>query len=125
MKLNPDCIRDILLTVESLMVPDVDGETDNITVDELSQHTSLSGYQINEIAYTVRKLFDEKMLKSGKTYIHETIPRIVDITPKGVQFIEATRSDSIWSKTKSILSSVASITATKLLESAISIALNQ
>lgn len=125
MKLNPDCIRDILLTVESLMVPDLDGETDYITVDELSQHPTLSGYQKNEIAYTVRNLFDEKMLKSGKTYIHETIPHIVDITSKGVQFIEATKLDSIWSKTKSILSSVASITATKLLESAISIALNQ
>jgi len=107
------------------MVPDLDGETDYITVDELSQHPSLSGYQKNEIAYTVRNLFDEKMLKSGKTYIHETIPHIVDITSKGVQFIEATKLDSIWSKTKSILSSVASITATKLLESAISIALNQ
>lgn len=123
-KLNPDCIRDILLTVEEIMIPDDNGRTSEITIAELSQHNNLSGYKKNEIAYTVLRLFDECMLKKGKTYIHEANPHIIDITTKGVQFIEATKSNSVWAKTKSSLASAVALTATKLLETAISIALN-
>ena len=125
MRLNPDCIRDILLTLDQLIVPNEYGLTDEILPEELCSHQQLSCYTQNEILYTVRHLFDEGMLKKGKLYVHESIPHIADITAKGYTFIDTAKSPTAWEKVKShLITKGLEVSATALYNIAINFALN-
>ena len=99
-RLNPDCIRDILLALNEKMIPDENGCVEPIDKDDILAIDSISNYSQNEILYTVRHLFDDDILKKGKTYINEPLPRISDITPKGHRLIEEISSNSKWNKSK-------------------------
>ena len=117
-RLNPDCIRDILLALNEKMIPDENGCVEPI--DNILAIDSISNYSQNEILYTVRHLFDDDILKKGKTYINEPLPRISDITPKGHRLIEEISSNSKWNKIKEALMSIGQITATAILNAALS-----
>ena len=93
-RLNPDCIRDILLALNEKMIPDENGCVEPIDKDDI--------------------------LKKGKTYINEPLPRISDITPKGHRLIEEISSNSKWNKIKEALMSIGQITATAILNAALS-----
>ena len=120
LRLTPDCIRDILLALNGKMIPDENGCVEPIDKDDILAINSISNYSQNEILYTVRHLFDDGILKKGKTYINEPLPRIADITPKGHQLIEEISSNSKWNKLKEALVSIGQITATAILNAALS-----
>lgn len=98
MKLNHDCIRDILLLIES----NLDfGEiiTDISTFDSLN-------YSINDKLYSIQKLIEVDYL-NGKvtTYIGNNHGiSINSITWSGHQFLDNIRDNKVWDKTKSIFS---------------------
>lgn len=119
-RLNPDCIRDILLALNEKIIPDENGCVEPIDKDDILAIDSISNYSQNEILYTVRHLFDDDILKKGKTYINEPLPRISDITPKGHRLIEEISSNSKWNKIKEALMSIGQITATAILNAALS-----
>ncbi len=96
MKLNPDCIRDILLHCEDL--------TDGINRVEFEDcGTTINGhdYSANEIQYHLSQCemngyfvdFSESV--SGSHFVS-------DLTPKAHEFLADVRSETIWAKTKSI-----------------------
>lgn len=120
MRLNPDCIRDILLTLDKKLIPNENGAVAPLAKNDILEIDSLSKYSQNEILYTISHLFDDGILKKGKTYISDSFSPVADITSKGYELIDEISSNSKWNKIKDALKSVGEITASAILNVAIS-----
>lgn len=102
MKLNPDCIRDILLVVESSTTG-----SQSFDYESHKKDSKLTNYSDDEIYYHFRQadlngyLFDASYDMSGSF-------TAVDLSPKGHNFLSDIRSDNNWNKTKDIASKVGS-----------------
>lgn len=114
MKLNPDCIRDILLAVEELS--DYDR---SVSDSELSKSKFLISYSENEILYHVRQLTWSKMLQQADFY-GECFD-ILDLSPQGHEFLNNIRSDDNWNKTKDFSGKIGSFAISTLQSVASSI----
>ena len=88
MKLNPDCIRDILITVENM------NYNSSYTVQQLHDH--LPAYSIEELNYHCLQMIDAELLNAKSMnvigYISPQIWRIFDLTYTGHQFLADIRS---------------------------------
>lgn len=103
MKLNPECIRDILLAVESMNYGEI------WTINHLIER--LPNYTEDELQYHCVKLHEAGFLDAitGKTLRSPVqIARIKDLTYSGHQLLADIRSDTTWNKTKEIAKSVGS-----------------
>lgn len=116
MRLNPDCIRDIMLTLEEKLIIDEDGKTISLSFEEVSQMSSLKHYEKPILFFHLNELFECNMLKSGKRYINESHPQIANITNNGYMFIDSIKSDTKWTKFKTSLKSIGTLTLPTLLE---------
>lgn len=110
MKLNPDCIRDILLTVENNEF----GGYFTLT----SLRNKLSQYSIEELHYCCLKLNEADYLDLITAPMMRThipgIKAIYDLTFEGHEFLEDIKSDSNWNKTKDIAKKVGSFSLNTL-----------
>ncbi len=104
MRLNPDCIRDILLTVES------NDFGIHMTLDKLCE--KLPNYSRKEIHYCCLKLDQGDLLEVMSLPIMgqpmRDIKTIKDLTFEGHEFLANIKSDNTWNKTKSIAKQVGS-----------------
>lgn len=111
MKLNPDCIRDILFAVEELSGPD-----SLITSGQLANTKFLKNkYSEDEILYHIKQLDWSGYIKTPKS--NRTIDGIYfinDLSPIGHEFISSIRKDNNWNKVKSISKEVGSETLSSL-----------
>lgn len=97
MKLNPDCVRDILLTTE-----DTTGYNEYLEYPaELSRCPLLQDYSDNEIRYHIIQCVKSNLLEARREDLAGNI-EISDLTPKGHEFLANIRSDNVWNKTKNI-----------------------
>lgn len=101
MKLNPDCIRDILLTVE-----------DNSTIDSGIQYPDdslelLSKYEPDEVLYHIKQCELSYLVTKVERFVGGSC-YILDLSPSGHEFLANIRSDNNWNKTKSIAKTVGS-----------------
>ena len=101
MKLNPDCIRDILLTVEELSAP---GKP--VAIPEKSQERMMK-YPKDVVQYHVLQCEASHLICGVKLYSKGRY-MIQDLTPAGHKFIENIRQDNIWNNTKAIAAKVGS-----------------
>lgn len=125
MKLNQDCIRDLLLYLEENLSLERNITVNNIKIKDYSQE---------DLIYTTQKLFEAGYLNCEIiNFITSSIPFIdvSSLTYKGHQFLDTIRDNKVWSKTKGILSSFKSVsieilseTASKVLVSLINQQLN-
>lgn len=104
MKLNPDCIRDILLTVED--------SSDFNHCTEYSQDDMkferLVPYTHEEITYHIRQCELSHLIQGVRYFDNGETITILDLTPNGHQFISNIHSDTIWSNVKDISKKVGS-----------------
>lgn len=103
MKLNRDCIRDVLLFLE-----------ENLTYNNCVDFPAIeiSNYEREDLLYTVDKLQEAQYLVGSKyKFKDDTLPniRISAITWSGHQFLDNIRDDNVWNDTKRILSKFSSI----------------
>lgn len=101
MKLNPDCIRDVLIWLEENMDVSDKGFS---TYRLCDLYNGLSHYNDDEIYYSVYNLFQIgyidgrfSLLSKGKVQVCE----INNITWEGHQFLNTIRPTSVWEATKS------------------------
>lgn len=120
MKLNLNCIRDILLTLSEKLIPDESGYIVPLSPSEFAE-SELSQYEKNEVMYWIRKLMDEGIIIKGKKYVDSPLPLIKDISMAGHQFIEATEKPSAWNTIKPKLSEIAISSVTTLINAVISL----
>lgn len=97
MKLNHDCIRDILMSIESMKYGEV------WTIDNLL--SLLHNYPKETLQYHCVKLYEAGLIDAVTVHTirsPEQVARIKDLTYEGHQFLADIRSDTTWNKTKEI-----------------------
>ena len=93
MTLNQDCIRDVLLQVESAKL------TDYITEETLQ--VKLPAYTQDEICYACYLLGDAGYLNIEKTrFLRHAGVRVHSMTYKGHGFLDQIRDATVWGKVK-------------------------
>lgn len=104
MKLNPDCIRDILLSVEAA----TDSERVFRYTAGKDNHKHLSKYTHNEIYYHMRQCSAAGLLDGFTPCDGGTLVIIGDLTPDGHEFLANVRKDSIWNSIKEVSGKIGS-----------------
>lgn len=108
MRLNPDCIRDILLSVEK-------NATYSNDVSEETLYKELAPkYSQEEILYHVRQCEHSGLFLKVIHYFGGFT--IEDLSPYGHRFINDIRQDNNWKKTKDIAKNVGSFSLDVLKE---------
>ncbi|MGE9896638.1 DUF2513 domain-containing protein [Anaerovoracaceae bacterium SGI.195] len=109
MKLNPDCMRDIMLLVEDLPL------NGKLTPTEL--YDSLPKYTQDELTYTCIKLEEANLMDAYITKADNAkiLVRIFDLTVSGHEFVKNIHNDDVWSKVKSKASKVGSFSIKTLI----------
>lgn len=120
MKLNPDCIRDLLFAIESS--DDPGGDTYFVFEDKYGLHedqtadspglarnrfSALHKYTDDEIYYHLRQCEMDDLIGDITHYSNGSC-LVADLTPKGHKFLADIRSDTNWNKTKEIAQKVGS-----------------
>lgn len=106
MKLNYDCLRQILLTIEEDLVWENDLTYCRLNLRYMVQ--KLPKFSTADIAYTSKIAIEADLIEGC---LHDCDSGILDIsyfglTYEGHQFIDTVRENKIWKKTKEIISSV-------------------
>ena len=101
MKLNPDCIRDILMAIESA----TDGYHPINPIEVCAKECT--EYDLNEIAYHILQCNMESYFVDFKTYRGSSYS-VKDLTPKAHAFLANIRNPNVWSQIKKKLSAVGS-----------------
>lgn len=111
MKLNTECIRDLLLYAEE----NLSYKHKSISVNDLK----LKDYAEEELLYTAEKLYEANYIKCIIGYGYE-LPMIVivGIYFQGHQFLDNIRDDKVFAKTKSVLSNFKSVSIDIISETA-------
>lgn len=99
MKLNPDCIRDILLTVEN------ETNFNNYLEYEKSTYSKfklLAKYNHDEIIYHISQCDKSHLIDDVEYYEVGDFIIIKDLSPEGHKFLADIRSDTVWKHVKNI-----------------------
>ena len=103
MKLNHECVRDLLLYIEENL-----SFNDELEINILK----LNNYSTEELLYTSQKLAEADYINIDNSIeIDDEFPIILvsSITYKGHQFLDTVRDNQVWSKTKKVLSFLKSV----------------
>lgn len=102
MKLNPDCMRDVLIVMESA------GYLEELQPSVV--YKALPAYTEEEINYSIIKLkeagFIDAIIREYNSRV--AILRLDDITYIGHQFLADVRSDNVWNDVKEVSKKVGS-----------------
>lgn len=95
MKLNKDCIRELLLFVESL-------ETPGANEADIIQFGTDNDYSKENLIYTIQRLDEAGFIDANVIYASNKVYffNINYITYDGHQFIDSIRDSSVWSYVK-------------------------
>jgi len=109
MKLNQDCVRDVLIFLE-----------ENLTYNDSFPATdiNISAYSMEEILYTVSLLYEAHYLKAIPINSFEFNSFfIVSLTMSGHELLDNIRDDTVWNKVKHKISSITSSVSLTILNS--------
>lgn len=114
MKLNPDCIREILLAVEA--------QTGYLKPTHAYDVAEAVDFPVEEVLYHINQCELYGFFTKVIHYVNQDHnSTIIDLSPKGHEFIQNIRSQSVWEKTKNIAKSAGSFAIGILTETAISV----
>lgn len=103
MKLNPDCIRDVMLRLEDVTgtLPDKPYCFNGVNAWSLMQVQEIRDkYQYNEIVYTLIQLSESGYIsmdfKCDNDKLSVVMGNVLYVTPKGHEFIAAAKNETVW-----------------------------
>lgn len=114
MKLNPDCIRAVLLAVEEVC----DMENFFSSIDDIEQVKG--DFSENEILYHARQCDLAGMFYNYRADIEGNFS-VTDLSPKGHEFLANIREDTIWNNVKAVSAKVGSKSLNALAQIATSV----
>lgn len=97
MKLNPDLIRDILLTVEKIENVNQQWRFDKSVISEL-----FPNYTYHEVLYHIRQCDLNGFFYNSKSSVNNSFYIVPDLSPKGHEFLANIRNDTFYNKVKDI-----------------------
>lgn len=104
MRLEFDCVRDILLTVEDIVTL----ETPCFINQNYQQYERLKKYDFSVLAYHVHQCALSELFT--ETQFDELWNcKIIDLSPKGHEYIGNIRSDNVWSKVKNVIAKIGGV----------------
>lgn len=114
MKLNYDCVRDVLLSLEELLTCEYSNEIfvfNEISIEELYEKLSDKNYRIEDVLYSVNNLEQAGFIKADFLSADGGIVccDISNITYEGHQFLQNIRPKKVWDKSKSIFQNIGTI----------------
>ena len=119
MKLDHDCIRDILLTVE-----DMDYSATGMVKENFENKSRIKNYDSIQVLYTLKRLNDAGFINvlfaKGEAFYH--FYNVHSLTFSGHQMLDDIRDDKVWKKTKDEASKLSSASIPVLQQLATSVA---
>lgn len=109
MKLNIDCIRDIMIYLESALIityTEDDYEITKNSIRAIDVIEALPMYSPEDIWYSIDILASADCIDAGGNEENVKQLQITQITYKGHQFLESIKPQPVWEKTKSIISKI-------------------
>jgi hypothetical protein len=105
MKLNHDCVRELLLELEEVLFVH-----ENILLPSFEELETVNKYGFDDTFYCFQKLIEAGYLNGNYKYASEGLFHLAvsSITWDGHQFLDTIRDNEIWSKTKKAVSSLSS-----------------
>ena len=113
MRINIDCLRDVLMYCMDCLDYIENGniwKREVIDLQDIYKSKELCGYQKKDIMYSIMKLKEAGYIviaheyPKNETYINDCL--IMDVTMKGHQFAETIKEPNVWDKTKGIVSKI-------------------
>lgn len=110
MRLDIDCVRSVLLALESHLKYDENLIVEPIYFDDLCAFPEMKAFSKEIVLYTSQKLEEASLISFVDEYADNALwsASYHGITYDGHQFIEKIRSDDVFAKTKNVLSKVGS-----------------
>lgn len=110
MKLNHECVRDLLLYLESHL--ELNDYYDLVT----SELLETSDFDEEVIYYTAMKLIEAGYIDGKPSYASNVLFRfpISSITWEGHKFLDNIRDDGVWKETKGIISKFTSVSVSMI-----------
>lgn len=110
MKLNYDCVRSVLLTVEKSKTIDEELNINPLTVETIFEQ--LPKYEDNEILYTIEKLKEAGYINAALQFAagHFIDGAVSSITYSGHEYLDNIREPDVWRKVKAMLKNAGAIT---------------
>ena len=116
MKLNQDCIRDLLLYLEETLTL-----SSTLDIDCYSNKSFISKYNIDDLRYATMKLVEGNFINADiQTFVDIDTPYISinSITYNGHKLLDNIRDNKVWAKTKTALSKIESVSIDIISETA-------
>lgn len=114
MRLNYDCVRDVLLILESK------GLGVQTKATQLAEELK-DKYSYDDVIYTVKKLFEDNLVSGNQSEGRHSAGTVKEITMKGHRFIDNIRSPKVWKEVTEAANSVGSVSLEILVNVASSV----
>ena len=110
MKLNYDCVRSVLLTVEKSKTIDEELNINPVTVETIFEQ--LPKYEDSEILYTIEKLKEAGYINAVLQFAAEHFINgaVSSITYSGHEYLDNIREPEVWRKVKAMLKNAGATT---------------
>ena len=110
MKLNYDCVRSVLLTVEKSKTIDEELNLNPLAVETIFEQ--LPKYEDSEILYTIEKLKEAGYINAALHFAagHFIDGTVSSITYSGHEYLDNIRESEVWRKVKTMLKNAGAIT---------------
>ena len=116
MRINADCVRVVILTIENNL-----GLGETMRLHGLMKYPLVQSFKQDDIEYSLHQLTAEKMIECKITkYLNGDFDYIIkDVTPEGHKLCDSFRNDSLWEKIRPHLTDISTISG--LLSTAVSV----
>lgn len=110
MKLNYDCVRSVLLTVEKSKTIDEELNINPLAVETIFEQ--LPKYEDSEILYTIEKLKEAGYINAALHFAagHFIDGTVSSITYSGHEYLDNIREPEVWRKVKAMLKNAGATT---------------
>lgn len=110
MRLNYDCARSVLLTVEKSKTIDEELNLNPLTVETIFEQ--FPKYEDNELHYTIEKLKEAGYINAALQFAagHFIDGAVSSITYSGHEYLDNIREPEVWRKVKAMLKNAGAIT---------------
>lgn len=105
MKLNPKCIRDIMLTIETMSDLNDDLVPQDIRLNMFCSNALIKNYSEKEIVYTLRKLVEANYVIADFRFADDCLYycNVVELTYEGHQFLASISNSKVFEKLSKLI----------------------